>query len=64
MLTPIRSDNGIGDRDALANDDTRCELSEEHVLANIDGATMRALEFIERLETLDNIRPLCQLLAG
>ena len=29
-----------------------------------DGAALRALEFIERLDTLDNIRPLCQLLAG
>jgi len=29
-----------------------------------DGATMRALDFIERLETVDNIRPLCQLLTG
>ncbi|MBI2366728.1 MAG: MmgE/PrpD family protein [Deltaproteobacteria bacterium] len=29
-----------------------------------DGAARRALESIERLETLDNIRPLCQLLAG
>ena len=29
-----------------------------------DGDTLRALEFIERLDTLDSIRPLCQLLAG
>jgi len=29
-----------------------------------DGATLRALESIEHLDTLDNIRPLCQLLAG
>jgi len=29
-----------------------------------DGAALRALEFIEKLDTLDNIRPLCQLLAG
>jgi len=29
-----------------------------------DGAALRALEFIESLETADNIRPLCQLLAG
>lgn len=29
-----------------------------------DGAALRALESIERLDTLDNIRPLCQLLAG
>jgi 2-methylcitrate dehydratase PrpD len=29
-----------------------------------DGAALRALESIEHLESLDNIRPLCQLLAG
>jgi hypothetical protein len=29
-----------------------------------DGAALRALESIERLDTLDSIRPLCQLLAG
>jgi len=29
-----------------------------------DGAAQRALEFIERLETLENVAPLCQLLAG
>jgi 2-methylcitrate dehydratase PrpD len=29
-----------------------------------DGTALRALESIERLDTLDNIRPLCQLLAG
>jgi 2-methylcitrate dehydratase PrpD len=29
-----------------------------------DGAVLRALESIEHLDTLDSIRPLCQLLAG
>ncbi len=29
-----------------------------------DGATLRALEFIDSLETVENIRALCQLLAG
>jgi 2-methylcitrate dehydratase PrpD len=29
-----------------------------------DGAALRALESIEHLDTLDSIRPLCQLLAG
>jgi len=29
-----------------------------------EGAALRALEFIESLETADNIRPLCRLLAG
>lgn len=29
-----------------------------------DGTALRALESIERLDTLDSIRPLCQLLAG
>lgn len=33
-------------------------------LAINDVAALRALESIERLDTLDNIRPLCQLLAG
>ena len=64
MISLIRIDNRIDDLEALTNGDTRCDLSDREVLMHIDGASLRALNSIERLDTLENIRPFCKLLAG